>query len=88
MERLSNEKYLSKILDEGQMELLKKVVTLDFSLESLETLKSLSFQFVDAEKQNLKEKTEALQEGQRELRRLRTAVSGQEDLKDRLKIVD
>jgi oligoribonuclease NrnB/cAMP/cGMP phosphodiesterase (DHH superfamily) len=87
MERLSNEKYLNKVLDEDQMDMLRQVVSLDFSKESMQTLMELSRQFVNEDQHNYKEKVGNLNEKQKEMKRLRQEISEKEDLRDKLTIV-
>ena len=69
------------------MEKLKKVVSLDYSTESLAKLRALAEQFVDKEKEELKLKTELLLNKRKRIKELQTEISEQENTKDRLIII-
>jgi hypothetical protein len=87
IEKLNNEKYLNKVLGEQRMKELKQVVGLEFSEKSLEKLKNISEEFLETEKQNWDEKHENLNQKQKKMRELRTEISENEDLRDKLIIV-
>lgn len=87
MHKLSNEKYLAKILGPEKMETLAKVVSLEFSLEALEKLKQIAREFVTKDQEELSNQTENFQERQKQVKTLKTEIAEKEDLRDKLLIV-
>lgn len=87
MQKLSNEKYLGKVLGEAKMDTLARVVALEYSSEALAELREIAQEFLDREQPQFQSQSEELQQKQREIKALRREISEKEDLRDKLTIV-